>query len=181
LTSINIGNGILKKIIFITILFLPVIVNAQEYLTSPVSGLDTMKFSVPALYEPDLSFSGSFSELTLTGLRSPLNIPAFDFSDILKEKWQIDYSITRFAYFPSGYFLFPYPGTGMVFNQASWKASPKLTVGGSSFGFSSPFHAPLPGAGPGQYPSRGMNVFMEYKIGKNFRIGGGVTVSGHQP
>jgi hypothetical protein len=171
----------LRRIVFITILFFPVFLDAQEYMTSPVSGLDTMKFSVPALFEPGLSFSGSFSDLSLTELITPLKIPAFDFSDILKDKWQIDYSISRFAYFPSGYFLFPYPGTGMVFNQASWKASPKLTVGGSSFGFSDPFRAPLPFAGSGQYPNRGMSVFMEYKIGKNFRIGGGVTVSGHQP
>jgi len=171
----------LSRIIFITILLFPVILHAQEYLTSPVSGLDTMKFSVPALYEPGLSFSGSFSGLSLTELSTPLNLKAFDFSDMLKSRWQINYSTTRFAYFPSGYFLTPFSGTGIVFNQASWKASPRLTVGGSSFGFSDPFHAPLPVAGSGQYPNRGMSVFMEYKVGKNFRISGGVTVSGHQP
>jgi hypothetical protein len=171
----------LKKIIFITILFFPVILNAQEYLTSPLSGLDTMKFSAPVRYEPGLSFSGSFSELSLTGLNAPLNVKAFDFSDILKDRWQINYSISRFAYFPSGYFLTPFSGTGMIFNQATWKASQKLTVGGSSFGISDPFRAPLPFAGPGQYPNRGMSVFMEYKVGKNFRIGGGVSVSGNQP
>jgi len=171
----------LKKIILITILFFPVILNAQEQLTSPLSGLDTLKFSVPVLYEPGLSLSGSFSDLFLTELNSTLNIPSFDFSDILKDKWQVNYAVSRFSYFPSGIFHFPYPGTGMIFNQATWQASPKLTIGGNSFGISSPFHAPLPATSPGNYNTRGMSVFLEYKIGKNLRIGGGVTVNGHQP
>jgi len=172
----------MKYCLLLVITFLTVqVLSGQETESSVRISEDSLKFTLPELYQPGLDFSGSLSELSLTELNNPLIFKAFDFSDVLKSRWQINYAVSRFSYFPSGFFHFPYPGTGMVYNQASWKASPKLTVGGSSFGLSSPFHAPLPGSASGVYPVRGMSVFMEYKIGKNFRIGGGVTVSGHQP
>ena len=171
----------LVRILIITIILIPVILKAQEPVINPLPKEDTLKFNLPELYQPGLDFSGSFTDLSLSGLNTTLNIPAFDFSDILQTRWQIDYSILRFAYFPAGYFLSPFQGAGMMFNRASWKASPKLTLVGSSFGIHSLFRAPLPGTTSGNYPVRGMSVFMEYKISPNLRIGGGITVTGHQP
>jgi hypothetical protein len=72
-----------------------------------------------------------------------------------------------------------FPFSGTVFNQAIYQATDKLKIGGNSFGINSFLHGPLPAIGPGKYDFRGMSVFMEYKINKNFRIGGSISVAGN--
>ena len=68
---------------------------------------------------------------------------------------------------------------GTIFNQAVYRISDKLQFGGNSFGGNSPVRAPLLRSGAGAYDFRGASLFLEYKVSKNFRIGGGITVTDH--
>ena len=128
----------------------------------------------PVLDLPALKLDFSdFSDFALK-----FNAPSFDFSGVLKSRWKIDVpSSDRFLIFPSISTYFPFSGT--VFNQAIYQATDRLKIGGNSYGINSLLHAPLPSIGPGNYDYRGMSVFMEYKINKNFRIGGSISVSGN--
>jgi hypothetical protein len=153
--------------------------SAQEQVKASLQKEDSLKISAPGLWEPGLElpalkldFNG-FSDIPIKSV-----IPSFDFSGILKNKWKTDVPLSnRFLTFPYISTYFPFSGT--VFNQAIYQATDRLKIGGNSFGINSLLHAPLPGVGPGNYDYRGMSVFMEYKINKNFRIGGSISVAGN--
>jgi hypothetical protein len=154
---------------------------AQELVAPPLPYDDSAKFSKPVLYEPGLNLTGLKSELpVMADFNSRLAVPEFDFSGYLKTKWRVDYTSTgHFFMSPENGWFTSLFGTGTVFNQAVFQASDKLKIGGNSFGINSLLHAPLPGIGPGNYDYRGVSVFMEYKITKNLRVGGSISVSGN--
>ncbi len=85
--------------------------------------------------------------------------------------------------FPQRYFFNagglgdPFLNSVTVFSSDAYKLSDKFTVGGSSFGASSKFTAPLPTFDNSQYDIRGATMFMEYKVSKNFRIQTQVSVT----
>jgi hypothetical protein len=155
------------------------LLSAQEPVKTSTQKTDSMKFSTPGMVEPVLDLPAlklDFSDFSDFALK--FNAPSFDFSGVLKNKWKTDVSFTnRFLSFPFISTYFPFSGT--VFNQATFQATDKLKIGGNSFGVNSLLRAPLPGVGPGNYDYRGMSVFMEYKINKNFRIGGSISVAGN--
>jgi hypothetical protein len=152
--------------------------SAQEPVMALLQENDSMKFSASGLYEPGLELPAlrlDFSDFTLK-----FTTPSFDFSDFLKNRWKTDGPFNnRFLTFPFISTYFSFPGTGTVFNQAIYQATDRLKIGGNSFGINSLLHTPLPGVRPGNYDFRGMSVFMEYKINKNFRIGGSISVAGN--
>jgi hypothetical protein len=157
--------------------------SAQEPVKTPLQKDDSLKIGTPAFYEPGLNFSALKPDLSeLTDFTLKLTLPSFDFSGVVKNKWKVDYSINNHSFiFPFISIYFPFSGT--VFNQAIYQATDKLKIGGNSFGINSFLHTPLPGIDAGNYDYRGMSVFMEYKISKNFRIGGSISVAGspYQP
>jgi hypothetical protein len=178
----------LKKLIPYLLFLIPGILNfqflsAQEPVKTSIQKEDSLKISAPGLWEPGLELPAF--KLDFNGFSDfPMKFvtPSFDFSGILKSKWKTDVSFSnRFLSFPYISTYFPFSGT--IFNQAVFQANDKLKIGGNSFGLNSLLHAPLPGVGPGNYDYRGMSVFMEYKINKNFRIGGSISVAGtpYQP
>jgi hypothetical protein len=155
--------------------------SAQEPVKRPYHPEDSLKLSAPGLYEPGFNLSALKPDLfNVTDINLTFVTPSIDFSGILNKRWKIDGPFTnRFLTFPSISTYFFFPGTGTVFNQAVYQATDKLKIGGNSFGINSLLHAPLPGVGLRNYDYRGMSVFMEYKINKNFRIGGSISVAGN--
>jgi len=157
------------------------LLSAQEPVKTSTQKADSLKFSIPGMVEPVLDLPAlklDFSDFSDFALK--FNAPSFDFSSVLISRWTIDGTNTnRFLIFPFISNYFPIPATGTIFNQATYQATDRLKIGGNSFGINSLLHAPLPAIGPGNYDYRGMSVFMEYKINKNFRIGGSISVSGN--
>jgi hypothetical protein len=68
----------------------------------------------------------------------------------------------------------------MILNQASYRISPKILIGGNSFGFNNILSAPVQKSLNDQWQGRGASMFFEYRFSKNFRIGTQVSVSGNQ-
>jgi hypothetical protein len=152
---------------------------AQENTKTPALKYDSLKFSAPGMVEPTLDLPAlkmDFSGFTDYVLK--MYNPSFDFSGVLKSRWTIDVPFKS----PSGTSPFistRFPFSGTVFNQAVYQATDRFKIGGNSFGINSLLHAPLPGSGTGNFDYRGMSLFMEYKVSKNFRIGGSISVAGN--
>jgi hypothetical protein len=73
----------------------------------------------------------------------------------------------------------PFIYNGAVFNQAAYKISNRLTIGGSSYGYNDIYSAPLPNS-MNQFNSRGASMFFEYKVSKNIKIETRVSVNSNQ-
>lgn len=73
----------------------------------------------------------------------------------------------------------PFMNSFFVQNAATYRLNDKLFLSGNSFSGNSVFN-PLP-ANPDlkNMSIRGASMFLQYKISKNFHIGGGVSVTNH--
>lgn len=135
--------------------------------------------TAPLLFEPPLTTTGlNFDLQDIPAFTPKITVPLFDLQAYRRNKWQV-FSTNGHE---SGFLFsgpFYLPGWGTLFTQAVYHASDKLSIGGSSFGVNSVLHPPLPAFKGSNYDYRGVSVFLEYKVSENFRIGGGVTVSGH--
>jgi hypothetical protein len=73
----------------------------------------------------------------------------------------------------------PFINSFLIQNAASYRLNEKLFLSGNSFSGSSVF-SPFP-ANPDlkNMSIRGASMFLQYKVSKNFHIGGGVSVTNH--
>jgi hypothetical protein len=133
------------------------------------------EFYQPAV-KPEISYRLDFSAKT-----SSFNLPKFIQPDWnqYKPKWTIE-SGNITSLFPKTLFYSPYGFTGMILNQASYRISPKILIGGNSFGFNNILSAPVQKSLNDQWQGRGASMFFEYRFSKNFRIGTQISVSGNQ-
>lgn len=175
-----------RVLLLIGVIFFSANLWAQDLVKTPIPGIerDTMRLKTPV--KPELLYQNLLSEFPVTPLflEKP-ELPAFDFSTLLKSNWRIQAQRyeTGFssALFPSltGTFLTPFLHSAVIFNQATYQVSDKITLGGNSFGARSIFSAPLPHPGSNQFDTRGATMFMQYKVSKNFKIETRVSVSGN--
>jgi hypothetical protein len=159
---------------------------AQEPVKPALPEMDTTRLETPGLYEPRLVLPDVNEEIPeMMNLKTKLEVPAFDFSKYLNSRWRVDYSTFNGQnYLPgnipniqTGSFFSPFYGSGTIFNQAVYQLSGKLMVGGNSFGANSIYGAPFNRSGTGPYDMHGASLFLEYKVSRNFRIGGSISVS----
>ncbi len=175
-----------KKIVSLLIIIglIPAL-SAQEPAEIEVKHRDSVRFSLDASTMPDLMVESAFMALPFfLPDFSVVNPPVFDFSKDSHSGWTIHRSGMD-SFFPgismapfSGSFSLPFPGTGTVFNQASYRINEKWIFGGNSYGMNLFPWAPGAGRGMNQWNFRGASMFMEYKVAKNVRIGAGVSVNG---
>jgi hypothetical protein len=160
---------------------------AQEPVKIQVPDKDSVRIELPSLFEPGIELP-DYKEVNplYLDLKTKLDIPAFDFSRYLHSRWNIHYfifnneflsGINRFT--SPGSFFSPFGVEGVILNQAVYQVSDKVIIGGNNFGMNSLLNSPLNYPGSGRYNIRGASLFMEYKVTKNFRIGGSVSVSGN--
>ncbi len=118
-----------------------------------------------------------------TLVESGLNIP--DFKTLLNSRWIYNQSLSpALATFhpammvngPLG-FTSPFYYSGVIFNQAAYKISDKLVIGGAGFGGRSIFSAPLPGNLTNSFDTRGASMFFQYKVSPKFKIETRVSVT----
>ena len=111
-------------------------------------------------------------------------LPHIDFDDAFLNFRQ-DYNY--YIYNPQGtdnlnipFAAMPFISSGAIFNQAAYKLSDKITVGGNSFGANSIFSTPLPNSGFNNFDYRGASMFFQYKVSKNIKIETRVSVTNSQ-
>jgi hypothetical protein len=179
----------MRKIFFgIIVFFVFQVTYAQEPVKPSLQVKDSVRMKTSLFYEPGLDIPDIKEDiLPIPEIQLKLDIPVFDFSRYLNSRWKVSYSsfskefqgfgMTGFSY--AGSFFNPFGVNGAVFNQAIYQVSDKIKIGGNSFGMNSIPASPLNYPGSGRYNIRGASIFMEYKVSKNIRIGGGVSVSGN--
>lgn len=97
-----------------------------------------------------------------------------DFKKLLKSKLSIAES-----YSFSGNGFFPFPFSGNVFNQASYRISDRFTVGGNSFGIQSFLEQPQINPAIQNMSTKGVGMYMKYNVSKNIKIETRVSISNH--
>ena len=159
---------------------------AQEPVKAALPEMDTTRLETPGLYQPGLVLPDLNEEIPeMMNLKAKLEVPAFDFSKYLNSRWRVDYTTFNVQnYLPGnipnmqqGSFFSPFVGSGTIFNQAVYQLSGKLLLGGNSFGVNPVSGSPFNRSGTRPYDMRGASLFLEYKVSKNFRIGGSISVT----
>ncbi len=116
-------------------------------------------------------------------LETELHIP--DFKTFFESRW-----ISRYSFFPapgnfnsvtmfegpSG-FTAPFLNSGVIFNQAAYRISDRVIIGGAGFGGRSIFSAPLPGNLTNSFDTRGASMFFQYKVSPKFKIETRISVT----
>lgn len=114
-------------------------------------------------------FSGLHGEtISLTG---------FDFADEFVKRYGFSfdsysfnrYSMSSFSAGGLSPIYSPFNQNGMVLSEGAYKFGDKFTFGGYSYG-TNPMNLPPPMPGMNDFSRYGNTMFMQYKVGKNFKI-----------
>jgi hypothetical protein len=113
-----------------------------------------------------------------------MEFPKFDFTNNFKN----DYVFSFNKFFSGGIpfnsfsigstipYFSPFYGNSTLLSQGAYQVNSKFVIGGYSYGINSPFSAPLPSSFE-PFDHYGSTFFMQYKVGKNFKIETRINVS----
>lgn len=142
---------------------------ADSLVTPEASLMNVPAINDPALFLPEVT---------------PFQLPDFDFYRNLLNMRQ-DYSFAVFN--PSGnsdvlfrYSAMPFIHSATVLNQAAYRITDRLTIGGNSYSGNSIFSSPLPIRGLKSHDFRGASMFFQYKVSKNIKIETHINVTNRQ-
>jgi hypothetical protein len=158
---------------------------AQETEKRVVSEDDSLHILSPVMSGQEFFYPGSGAQMPVSLFTLP-ELPAFNFQQYLQPDWSkynsswIVNSERSSSFISSVFFPSAYGTSGVIFNQASYRLTPRLSVGGNSFGINAILHAPVQRSFADQWQWRGASMFLEYKFSKNFRIETRVSVTGNQ-
>lgn len=110
--------------------------------------------------------------------------PKFDFKNNFKSDYVFSFDkffsggipVNVFSLRPTIPYFSPFYGNATMLSQGAYQLNGKFIIGGYSYGVNSPFSAPLPGNFE-HFDRYGSTFFMQYKVGKNFKIETRVNVS----
>jgi len=71
----------------------------------------------------------------------------------------------------------PFLTVGKVFNQAIYRVNDRFAFGGNSFGAQSVFDMPRLNSNMQNMNFKGASMFLQYKVSKNFKVKGRVSIS----
>ncbi|MBA4410173.1 MAG: hypothetical protein C0397_12200 [Odoribacter sp.] len=80
-------------------------------------------------------------------------------------------------YFISGFGYSPFLSAGKIFNRATYRVNDRLSLGGNSFGSQSVFDLPRINPSIQDMSTKGASMFLQYKVSKNFKVEGRVSIS----
>jgi len=117
-------------------------------------------------------------------LSEKIILPGFNFKEEYAQRYTLSFNAYSFGSIPaSGFslssmspFYSPFYQNGRVFSEAAYKIGDKFTFGGFSYG-TNPMMMPPPAPGINNFNRYGSTMFMQYKVGKNFKIETRVNVS----
>ena len=106
-----------------------------------------------------------------------ITLSGFDFDAEFAKRYGFSFDMYSFAHTPmTGFsaggldpFYSPFNQNGMILSEGAYKISNKFTFGGYSYG-TSPMNLPPPMPGMNDFTRYGSTMFMQYKVGKNFKI-----------
>lgn len=131
----------------------------------------------PLLFENSISMD-EINLIDKTMFNQPL-LP--DYNKNLDFKKYLNYSKSSTESFSTiGYIVSPFYTSGMVFNQATYRLSDRLSFGGNSFGAQSVFDRPNLNPSVQNMSTKGASMFMQYKVSKNFKVETRVSVTTHK-
>lgn len=111
--------------------------------------------------------------------------PKFEFNSGIDQRYTIGITqgiksgLADYRYFSAATtspFFSPFYGNGMILSEGAYQLGNKFVLGGYSYGINSPFFAPMPNSS-NKFDRYGSTLYMQYKIGKNFKIETRVNVS----
>lgn len=106
-----------------------------------------------------------------------ISLTGFDFDKEFAKRYGFSFDLYSFAHLPLSGFsagslnpLFsPFNQNGMILSEGAYKINNRFTFGGYSYG-TSPMNLPPPMPGMNDFSRYGNTMFMQYKVGKNFKI-----------
>ncbi len=106
-----------------------------------------------------------------------ISLSGFDFDAEFVKRYGFSFDLFSFAHTPLTDFsvgglnppFSPFNQNGMILSEGAYKISNKFTFGGYSYG-TSPMNLPPPMPGMNDFTHYGNTMFMQYKVGKNFKI-----------
>lgn len=171
--------GLVKMKIIIKILFLVLIAASLK------SNAQQMEILMPMLQdstqialEKQIEYRQLISGEMFPGLHGEtISLSGFDFDAEFAKRYGFSFDTYSFAHTPMTGFstgilnpLFsPFNQNGMILSEGSYKINNKFTFGGYSYG-TSPMNLPPPMPGMNDFSHYGNTMFMQYKVGKNFKI-----------
>ena len=170
-----------KTILFLFFLITSIFSTAQqEVILMPIEQ-DSASIEIGKQIEYRQLISGH----SLPGLQSEkIELPGFNFKDEFDKRYAFNLNLHSFGSMPyTGFsagtmspFYSPFYQNGMVLSEGAYRLGDKFTFGGYSYGANSML-LPPPVPGINKFNSYGSTMFMQYKVGKNFKIETRVNVS----
>lgn len=175
------GMNNFSYILFLFLLVASVKSTAQEGIILMPIEQDSASIEIGKQIEYRQLISGQL----LPGLQSEkIELSGFNFKDEFDKRYAFNINLHSFGSMPySGFsagtmspFYSPFYQNGMVLSEGAYRLGEKFTFGGFSYGANSMLMPP-PVPGINKFNSYGSTMFMQYKVGKNFKIETRVNVS----
>jgi len=175
------GMRVLKLVIIKFCLLSSAFAFGQEGLVLMPIAQDSAQIEFDRQIEYRQLISGQISDVLIM---EQYALPAFDFKNEFAKRYSLNNDLNSFTSLPlSGFsmglmapFYSPYYQNAKVLSQAAYKVNDRFTFGGYSYGVNSmPMLPPAPGIN--NFNRYGSTMFMQYKVGKNFKIETRVNVS----
>ena len=172
---------IFKIILFNFYFLVPVILIAQEGAILKPMLQDSSQIELERSIEYQQLISGQISDRFAPEL---FQLPDFNFENEYLNRYSINQEVLSFQSLPltdftlglMSPFYSPVYLSGTVLSQAAYKVNDRFTFGGYSYGVNTlPTLPPPPGIN--NFNRYGSTMFMQYKVGKNFKIETRVNVS----
>lgn len=163
----------------LTVIFSCIILYAfsQEEIGSDTIPKFNLKVDLSQPITPERSFLGDDSFLLKLTLNQPL-LP--DYSKNLGFLGSLNSTKLSVQSYPISVFGYsPLLSSGKIFNQGSYQLNNRLSLGGNSFGARSVFDQPQLNPSIHDMSIRGTSMFLQYKVSKNFKVEGRVSISNH--
>ncbi len=170
-----------KYTVLLTSLIVFVHCFAQQEIILPSLETDTTTFELQRKAEYRQLITGQIpGELMI----HQLEFPKFDFKNNFKSDYAFSFNkffsggipFNGFSLGPTIPYFSPFYGNATILSQGAYQLNNKFAIGGYSYGVNSPFSAPLPNSFE-PFDRYGSTFFMQYKVGKNFKIETRVNVS----
>jgi hypothetical protein len=170
-----------KNILFGLLLLISVGSFAQQGLIMMPLEQDSSQTELNKQIEYHQLISGQLPAGLLT---ETIKLPGFNFNEEYVQRYTFSFNTYSFGSFPAaGFsagsmnpFYSPFYQNGTIFSEAAYKIGDKFTFGGFSYGLN-PMMMPPPAPGINNFNRYGSTMFMQYKVGKNFKIETRVNVS----